>query len=783
MLRSVFGSVPYLERLTQRIARVSGGNPAHCLEIAQHLIATGAAVYADGAWTLPTDIDAAGLPSRGDAYLARVWQLPETTRQVASAIGIEHSGTLSEAQCAILAERELDATREALATLCQVGVLRAQGDGYTFVHEDVRRALVAALPAQQQRAAHSRLARSVAEHAGDQTADLLLSGLHYLYAGELEAGVRMIALSMRRHGGVDAANLLRPILPLVERVYSELKKLSAPVQALADCAALLAIGGYYVDRRFGAYGDEALAVNARVLSLDSYFRWRGYIGDKPALLLALVRARFMGRSRKVQAAPIPRAVSRFISVASSLNALAATAADSQLAARYAEAIAPFAALGADHVARLAYDFARFIARQSGDRVASYLRDANSLRARLLATPAPRGMTPALAKSYLTGLDVVTMLLECWRETPEALTIADRVEGMSPLHGLYADANRASYFVRFGDLERAEQVRRRIEVHAVELGSAWQVETWGGLFEAVILALQTHDALRMKRAIQSLERVCPQLPSLNFLLRRACGFYYVLQGDYARAIPLLEADEEPLAMCGWAQARGVLAHAHNELGQHGRAKEVCEAALALLEPDDLDFVALNLGVQIECAVARAALGEGEAAARELDALIERHAERRGPLTLGALHEGRARVALHAGEEATCRVHVDAMTRYFRPLGLFGLRQRIERLERRLPGSVPSAPLMPLAAAEQLLSTLEPLSDRAQVSTLERAQQCIQIALDVTGASDGFLVLWLDERKQSDGTTAPVRNTERAQGVGDLGASAYKPNPPQLNPPFG
>lgn len=60
---SVFGRVPYLARLAQRVHQASGGNCDHCIEIAEHLIRSKVAVYEEGSWHLPAVLDAASLPT------------------------------------------------------------------------------------------------------------------------------------------------------------------------------------------------------------------------------------------------------------------------------------------------------------------------------------------------------------------------------------------------------------------------------------------------------------------------------------------------------------------------------------------------------------------------------------------------------------------------------------------------------------------------------------------------------------------------------------------------
>ena len=73
LLRSVFGQAPYLGRLAERLHRASEGNPAYCLELAQHLVQTGAAHYQDGTWTLPVELTPGSLPqSRQAAHVVRL---------------------------------------------------------------------------------------------------------------------------------------------------------------------------------------------------------------------------------------------------------------------------------------------------------------------------------------------------------------------------------------------------------------------------------------------------------------------------------------------------------------------------------------------------------------------------------------------------------------------------------------------------------------------------------------------------------------------------------------
>jgi hypothetical protein len=140
------------------------------------------------------------------------------------------------------------------------------------------------------------------------------------------------------------------------------------------------------------------------------------------------------------------------------------------------------------------------------------------------------------------------------------------------------------------------------------------------------------------------------------------------------------NEVRLGVVGWGRAHGVLAACLNALGQHERAKQVASEALAALSPAELGFPAMNLILQLELALAEAHLKNFGLAAQQLDALFAPHAAGDGPLTLGALHEARARVALMALDEATCEHHAAEMERRYMATEIPSLVARCESFAR-------------------------------------------------------------------------------------------------------
>jgi ABC-type multidrug transport system fused ATPase/permease subunit len=65
----------------------------------------------------------------------------------------------------------------------------------------------------------------------------------------------------------------------------------------------------------------------------------------------------------------------------------------------------------------------------------------------------------------------------WRDDPECLQLADEMDGFMPFYKMAADHVRAGYYANQGNTAEAARYRQRLETHAIQLGSAWQVETW------------------------------------------------------------------------------------------------------------------------------------------------------------------------------------------------------------------------------------------------------------------------------------------------------------------
>jgi tetratricopeptide (TPR) repeat protein len=668
LTRSVFGDTPNLRRIATLIHERSGGNPAHAMELAEYLVRQGLAYYADGAWALPQDVAADALPSdRTQVHAARLARLPPTARALAQLLS-PHDGLISLPLCQSLCELPSVAMFGALESLMYEGVLIGSEGGYRFTKQEVRQLLLRELDPEQRRRAHRVLGRELLERGGLSTIETLRTGLHLMLGGEIEHGSILVSRAVKRFATMEHADtaLVGRELEQAVRLFREAGR---PECELVPLLSATTQAGFYGERRLaGQYGEEAIGALQRTLKLPLAQRLRPYLGRKVSLIVALLYAglvlRILGRNNP-RVPSLQDTVRIMFGAACALAGMATLCIDPMNTARYAQAFEPLTALGKDHAATLLYDLCMNLSFTVQDR-AEEARVRWKRFIERLESPKPIRDLPDYARVfYLGGALYASGVIECWRENPLALEIAERLEAMPlKLYGMSADQLRAFYHSIAGDLELYEQYRDKVEMHAIQRGTAWQVEIWAPA-AMLTVHLRTLDAMRMKQSLDQLQHLYEDVPSLALYGTRARGAYRLLRGDARQALPLLEKvlAEQPLAVVGWGRQHGALARAYNMLGEHQKATDTCSRALSYLSEQDLTFTAMNLSVLVELALAEDGLGQHAAAAQRLDQLLERHGDK-GVVTLGALHDARARVSASMEDATTFALHIGEMKRLYR-----------------------------------------------------------------------------------------------------------------------
>jgi hypothetical protein len=756
LLGSVFGQTMFLDRLSDRLHRVSGGSPARCLGLAEHLVRAKTIRYADGMWLLPAKVLDEQLPKNSsDALTARLERLSPEARAVARVLAV-HGSSIPLEICLVLSELGRAQTFAALAELSLAGIVVESTRGFRIAQDGLREVLVAELGPARRTRAHLLLGEHILAGAGESTLEQLRGGVHLLRGGQAARGSTLVTRAGLHYATVDPVSAASAI-PLLEDAVELLRAGERSRYELVAPLVALTRAGYYFDRRLAIrFGDQAVDALERLLWLPLSRKLRPFLGPKLALFIALGVAAlgFVFRSKSARVPSLVDAIQLLLTTTTIASGVAMLCLDRINVARYVAASEPLAALGPDHVAGFAHDFGLGLMKQNRDGPAASVAHSERLLARL-ESPVPIAELPEAARIDLLGGVLLCLgSSEIMRDGPRALEIAERLDRLGlKMYEMTADCLRMTYYARQGAFDLSEQYRRRLDLHAIKSGTTWQMDMWI-LINEPSTALHTRDALAAKRSAEALDLLCPEIPALDLTARRSWGVYFALRRKHAEAKKWLETGEAPLEVIAWACVRGTLARTHNELGEHARAKEICLHALGLRTPQDLSFTCYNLVPQIELAMAEGGLGNYAVAREQLDALLEKVLPLEGPVTLGALHDARARLAFAEGDEPAYREHLAQMERWYRPTGAPQLIDCIERvarlaakrraLDRDLTTTIDAqtrtvAQLRSnaLSAVDRLESMLSRESEPRGLA--ERARKALEVAAELSGAERGFIVI--------------------------------------------
>jgi hypothetical protein len=143
-----------------------------------------------------------------------------------------------------------------------------------------------------------------------------------------------------------------------------------------------------------------------------------------------------------------------------------------------------------------------------------------------------------------------------------------------------------------------------------------------------------------------------------------------------------------------------------------------------------------------ALADAGLGAHAEAAARLEKLIARHERQDNPLTIGALHLASAKVALLAGQPDSCRQQLDLAERCYASTGIGDLLGAVEAVRLELAKAQHAADPggeRPRTTRELLLERVSTLLAQSGSPAKERGHRSLQVALELTGADSGFILL--------------------------------------------
>ena len=739
LLRSAFGDTPNAQRTASRLHQATHGNPKHTLKLLERWVSDGLVQYTGGSFSLPLSIPPAALLTQDQVDHERFATCSPSAVEIACSLAqLEEPVALATCLAIHATQHDSRSVHGAIDELLRAEVLLQTAQGLCFHNKRLRTLASAALPVETRIGLHARIAQHLLESSDGSFESQAQAGLQLVRAGEGLRGAQLIATAARRAvaDDVSAPRLAKqsPSLEAALEVYREHGR--SQLQQL-DLLVPLVLSSYEISLAFALrYGDATIRALEHALGLDKL-----RAQPEPVTLEALVGAlgtapNLAPDDERTDSTPdVLTLISWLLRAASTLVSVSGAAIDHEAEARYIEPIRPFQLLGAENPAAVVFDVCSLLISLTQDRFAQTHRGWAEMLVRLQRL---EGFPPSVRENFLGTATFALGLLECQLDDDRALARIAELEQLDTPRAKIGIAQLGYLYYGFrGDIEKCHAFRERLEAHAVQHGSAWQMEVWSSCTASAMYG-NTRDVSGSKRTLAQLDRLRRQMPSLEQYWERAAATQHLLAGAPARAAEIYEqtlARSGPRERVGWAAVRGGWATACNDLGQHARAREIVEETLRLCA-EDLDYVALFLRIQTELCRALSGLGEHDAAQLEIERLFARYQPNNNPLTLGILHGIAAELALRRTDIIAFEHHLNMMHLYYAPTrnpALVSQGDRLRNMHASLLASGNQQGIAPLSGqligSTTLLTTVH--------GTVERKQRALELVATQSDAREAYL----------------------------------------------
>jgi hypothetical protein len=611
LVSDLFGHVPNRERVVAFLYREAHGNPALTMELCRFLLERGVIRYLDGGFVLPESEIREQLPvGTALAFSLRLEGLSPAARELAELIATCRGGASLEL-CLLGSEQRSDELLGAVNELISRGVLMGNGQEYVFAQETLRSGVRAGITGERQRQLHAHLGSAFLQLGGAHARLQLEAAWHLMHTErEREAAELLYAITPPL---IEAGVSYQHAIEGLEKALEVLERLQAPLEARLAIRSQLARASYLHDYRLAdRYADATIESLYDWTAMPVVARWRRFIPRRYALLVCIViisqRRLFRPPARRG-----PRAVAAIRHLANAVIStlgVRITALDHAAGAQLMAKLWAFQHAFEASSAPIAYAAAEALALQPFGREAELSRKLVAAR-RPIERRRPINMTEADRQDLLIGLRLSGGINECYRIGSRALALADELATQGTrMAQAAAHRIRFTYYVVRGMRDRAEDYRRELDIHGLQGGTTWQVEWFAVPTEGMASAM-LGDVVGAGQALERLERLVAEIPSLVPLRDMVRVGYHVQRGEHALAIELgarFVREHPARSVIGWAAAYAAYAAALNGSQRHAQASELCERALATLTPDDLEYVIMYGPLAREFAMARAGCGD-------------------------------------------------------------------------------------------------------------------------------------------------------------------------------
>jgi len=655
---SMFGDVPNLALLSERLYQVAAGNARETLEVLQTLIARRAIRYESGQWLLPERLATEELPSSAlERCKARVAELSPLARQLAEAHSLASHASLSRQEYAVVAcatpAAHVDA---AISELVSKGLLAGDGQAYVLSRYEWASVLDAGLSESARASRHHSLAELYAE----SDARVIERVRHLLAAGREALALDLLVPRLQ--------NATSSIGILALTSMSTIKVADVLDSALASAQQLGRTPAQIHELRRGVFAIAVVTDEARYfrvaptllaqLKHDSGLAMYESISDAPDPMQRLMRALTHAKTT-YDAAP---ANERVLSPEAAIKGLAyfvaisiavgSRAQDHALIASLPALLEPFAALSPLLHAMWQNSIA------TRESICDNM--AEKARARWLEVEGALAQVSVAEMSYVDALRSAIAygiaLIESRLGIATAEAKAKALDG-DPMQRASGMSLRRIARLHKGDFVNAERYRKQAELLALH-GNQRQMFTSTLVAELIAHAI-AGDLSGIREACQAIEAQAARFPGWAGYQNLAEGYFELTRGQLSGALAAFERglvfatpDPKDPNRCTGAWLRLESARLEALVGL-GRSDEACTHGKQVIERCDAYGIGLSsFMVRRALALAEAKQGDFAGACARLERVMdELTAFGIEGLELGATYEARTRIAIWASDRAS------------------------------------------------------------------------------------------------------------------------------------
>jgi serine/threonine protein kinase/tetratricopeptide (TPR) repeat protein len=778
LLGSVFGDAPNVQLLADRLYRVSQGSPSAVMKFAQHLVDKGVIRYEAGAWTLPNRIDTGDLPESLNATLkTRLEKLKKEALELAETLVLSPEQSFSVDECLCLSDLS-DKARviQTLNELLSFEIVSTDGHRYALSQQGWVSVLKEGVDKERSRALHLRLAEMYIRR-GNEACRI---ARHLFEAGEEERGLdvlisdaesdkkkidqsskafsdfvlslprdwrevyeKALSISLKQNRPKKQSFLLRVILTRISD-HSGLEKRSHVIEVVDQ---LVRDSGLACYKELGDSLDEQSRV------------WRA---------LELTQKRYDESPQSERVLPVQEAIPELAKTLSNVVGIAASSYDTPLLAAM-PSLGPLAPLSpALHV--IDQIVAATLTMFSAHLEKSIERFREVIKR--ISEPDRGGLDDTVYKNTYFGFRYGLGMVESSLGIKSSLEWAEEIE-KEPLHQVNAWRIRMVYYLRQGDVYKAEACKKKIEVLQIQ-NSPSQFYEGSHLYPELNTGAWSDDLVKVKRVIDGLEpmakRFAPWIPVLHF----ARGEYQRIRGDFKSA---LKEHKKALSLMAptrhitWASAMGAYLKTLLELDRTNDVIEIAEKKLVEAENAGLQVETSN--IRLPLAIAYAKQGKFESALKQSETSINSYrALGSTGMNIGGAYENRARVAVLMGDEESFRTYANLCAEQYKAGRNPALTAKYEKLMQfaaRADLGVTDA-LAHAADATSQLSGFEVKTVSADLlsdcqGAEARAQRVIDLLVQQSNSSGGYLYTLQEEGAKlvaQNGTNEPPNRMDTMVG---------------------